>query len=276
MRSIILFIWRNNFIFLFLLFEFFSAFLVVQNNSFQRASFLNSSGYIAANLYSGFDGMIGYFGLREENERLAKENEKLYAQSIMSYVQYVDEEFVHHDTVYQQRYTYLTARVINNSVNRRSNYLTLNKGRNHGVQREMGVISSTGVVGIVKDVSANFSTVLSLLHADSKTSVKILGKDYFGSLTWDGTDHEFGTVTELPTHIQINKGDQIITSGYSAIFPEGLRVGNVEEVDVAAGDKSYTLTIKYSTDFGSLANIYLVSNLLKEEQTHLEDSTRID
>ena len=274
MRSIILFIWRNNFIFLFLLFESFSAFLVVQNNSFQKASFLNSSSFIAANLYGAFDNMTGYFGLRKENERLAKENEELYAQSIMSYVQYVDAEFVHHDTVYQQQYTYLSARVINNSVNRRNNYLTLNKGTNQGVQREMGVISSLGVVGIVKDVSANFSTVLSLLHSESRTSVKLLGKDYFGSLIWDGSDFTFGTVTELPSHIIINKGDQIITSGFSAIFPEGLRVGTVEDIEVFAGDKSYTLKIKYSTDFGSLANIYLVNNLLKEEQNHLEDTTR--
>jgi rod shape-determining protein MreC len=274
MRSILVFIWRNNFIFFFLILEFFSAFLMVQNNSFQRASFLNSSTFIAANLFESFDNMTGYFGLRKENERLAAENEKLYSQSIMSYVQYVNDEFVHHDTIYQQKYTYLSARVINNSINRRNNYLTLNKGTNQGVIREMGVISSVGVVGIVKDVSANFSTVLSLLHADSRTSVKILGKDYFGSVKWDGDDHVYGTVTELPTHIKIYKGDQIITSGFSAIFPEGLRVGTVEEIEVAAGDKSYTLKIKYSTDFSSLANIYLVSNLLKEEQNQLEDTTR--
>ncbi len=218
--------------------------------------------------------MTGYFGLRKENDRLAIENEKLHAQSIMSYVQYIDNEFIHNDTIYQQQYTYLTARVINNSINRRNNYLTLNKGTNQGVQREMAVISSLGVVGIVKDVSANFSTVLSLLHADSRTSIKILGKDYFGSVIWDGNDFSFGTVKELPTHIVINKGDQIITSGFSTIFPEGLPVGSVEDIEVIAGDKSYTLKIKYSTDFGSLANIYLVSNLLKKEQIHLEDTTR--
>ncbi|PCH95044.1 MAG: rod shape-determining protein MreC [Bacteroidetes bacterium] len=273
MRSIILFIWRNNFIFLFLLFESFSAYLLVQNNSFQRASFLNSSDFIAANLYESFDNMTGYFGLREENERLAEENEELYGQSIMSYVQFVDGEFIHNDTVYHQQYTYLNARVINNSINKRNNYLTLNRGTNQGVEREMGVISSLGVIGIVKDVSANFSTVLSLLHADSRTSVKILGKDYFGSAIWNGDDFTFGTVTELPTHIRINKGDKIVTSGFSAIFPEGLRVGIVEDIDIVAGDKSYTLKIKYASDFASLANVYLVSNLLKVEQSHLEDTT---
>lgn len=274
MRSILVFIWRNNFIFLFLFFELASAFLVIQNNSFQRASFLNSSSFVAANLYDAFDYMTGYLGLRKENEALAADNERLYAQSILSYVQYVNEEFIYHDTIYQQRYSYLTARVINNSINRRNNYLTLNKGENQGIRREMGVISSLGVVGIVKDVSPNFSTVLCLLHADSRTSVRIKGKDYFGSLTWNGNDFTMGTVTEIPTHVKIKKGELIITSGFSAIFPEGLSVGSIEDINIVAGDNFYTLKIKYSTDFSNLANIYLISNLLKEEQAHLEDTTR--
>ena len=149
-------IWRFYFVFLFILLEIVASFLIVQNNSFHKASFFNSSNVISASIFNITNNISGYLGLRSTNELLAVENEKLYAQSIFSYAKFYTNIWRINDTIYEQQYTYSSAEVINNSIYKRNNYLTLNKGDMHGVKPEMAVISSNGIVGIVKDVSGNF------------------------------------------------------------------------------------------------------------------------
>lgn len=273
MRSILSFIWKYNFVFLFLFLEFASGVLMVQNNSFHRASFINSSNYISAYVFDTYDGVLGYFGLRRENEILSKENKKLLSQSVLSFAKYVNYDFTYKDTVYKQQFTFQNARVINNSISRRNNYLTLNKGYVQGIDREMGVISSYGVVGIVKDVSDNFCTVLSVLHKSSSISAIIEDRNYFGSLVWDGEDYQYGTLKEIPTHVSIERGARILTSGYSTIFPKGFPVGRIVRYEVLPGDDTYTIKVKFSEDYGRLVHVYVVKNLLKEEQTDLESKT---
>ena len=270
MRSILSFIWKKNFIFLFLFLELISFILVVQNNGFQRAGFVSSSNFIAANIYQKYNNITGYFGLQKTNEALAEENTRLHAQSVLSFSKYVNKEFVYNDTIFKQRYTYLNAGVINNSIYHRNNYLTLNKGIQQGVEPEMGVISSNGVVGIVKDVSDNFSTVLSILHKNSSISAKIAGKDYFGSLIWDGKDFKYGVLKDIPSHVKIKNGARILTSGYSAIFPEGVLIGIIDGFELIPGDNSYTITVKFSEDYSNLSLVYVVRNLLKNEQDSIE------
>ena len=162
MRTIFLFFYKNHFIFLFLLLELISFGLVVQNNTFQKSRFLNSTNFIAANIFSTYSKVSGYFGLRRTNLILAEENARLRSQSVLSFAQYRNNNFIYGDTIYKQQFSYLSASVINNSVNKKNNYLTLNKGAEQGVKPEMGVISSNGIIGIVKEVSDNFSTVISV------------------------------------------------------------------------------------------------------------------
>ena len=270
MRRILSFIWKYNFVFLFILFELFSGILMVQNNNYHRASFINSSNFISASVFDMHDGIVGYFGLRRENEILSEENKKLLSQSVLSFAKYVNYDFTYKDTVYKQQFTFQNANVINNSISMRNNYLTLNKGYAQGIDREMGVISSSGVVGIVKDVSDNFCTVLSVLHKSSSISVKIEDRNYFGSLVWDGNDYQYGILKEIPTHVSIKRGLKVLTSGYSAIFPKGIIIGNISNYEVFPGDNSYTIMVKFSEDYGKLVNVYIVKNLLKEEQRVLE------
>jgi len=243
---------------------------MVQNNSFHRASFINSSNFISANVFDTYDGIVGYFGLRRENAILSAANKKLLSQSVLSFAKYTNHEFTYKDTIYKQQFVFQNARVINNSVSKRNNYLTLNKGYIQGIDQEMGVISSLGVVGIVKDVSNHFCSVLSVLHKSSSISAKIEGRNYFGSLVWDGNDYKYGTLKEIPTHVNIKKGARILTSGYSVIFPEGIPVGKIVSYEVRPGDDTYTIKVKFSEDYGNLVHVYVVKNLLKEEQKDLE------
>jgi rod shape-determining protein MreC len=183
---------------------------------------------------------------------------------------------VQNDTVYKQQYTFMTANVLNNSINRRNNYLTLNKGSRHGVKPEMGVICATGIVGFVKDVSPNFCTVISVLHKDHHTSARIKKNGYYGSLVWEGFDPSIGNLKEIARHVNVQKGDTVVTNSHSDYYPEGIMIGIVDEVDKNTSDNFYNIRVKFSTSFGSLSHVYIVKNRLKEEQQQLEAPLKND
>ena len=170
----------------------------------------------------------------------------------------------------------MTAKVINNSTNRRNNYLTLNKGSKQGVKPEMGVICSDGIVGIVKDVSEHYCSVISFLHKDSRFSARIKKNGYIGSMVWNGYDETHGTLNDIAKHVKVSKGDTIVTSSYSAIFPDGVFIGIVDEVTSTGGNNFQDITVKLSTPFGKLSYVYIISNLYKDEQKALEEPLKND
>lgn len=211
-----------------------------------------------------------YISLSTTNDALSRENANF--RSFMPDVFYIDsvQKKIRNDSVYKQQYTFMTAKVINNSTNRRNNYLTLNRGSRQGVEPEMGVISSQGVVGIVKDVSEHFCSVISVLHKDARISTKIKKNGYIGSLVWEGNNAEHARLKDIPKHVKLAIGDTLVTSSFSAIFPEGIMIGVISTVDSKTGD-FYTIDVKLSTDFSNLSYVYLVTNVLKEEQQKLEE-----
>lgn len=276
MRNLITFIWRNYFFFMFLLLEVFCVYLVVQNNYFQRASFVNSSNQASAKILKTSADVEEYFYLKSENEKLARENAALRSHSLVSFSKVVDDKYLVKDTVFRQKYTYTSCKVVNNSTNRRNNFLTLDKGSIHGVRNNMAVITSTGVVGQVKDVSDNFCTVMSLLNSKTTISSKIKKDGSYGPLTWDGEDFRYATLHDIPTHVRLVKGDTIVTSAYSRTFPENIMVGTVESFERKAGEYFYTVKVKLSTEFKKVSHVYIVTNILKEEQEDLEKRSEGD
>jgi rod shape-determining protein MreC len=164
--------------------------------------------------------------------------------------------------------------VVNSSVNKRRNYLTLNAGGDMGIQRDMGVMSSNGIVGIVTDVSGNFSSVMSLLHKDLRINCKLKRDGSFGPLIWDGQDYRHCILTDIPTHLKIKSGDTVITSELSGIFPEGLMVGTVESYERRQNESFYTLRVKLSADLKKVNHVYVIKNKFKEERDSLELKTQ--
>lgn len=276
MKNIFVFIWRNHFVFLFLVLEFFSVFLLIQNNNYQRAGFINSANTVSGNFLNVYNGIIEYFSLRKVNEQLAAENAELKKHSRDAYYGYDIKVFSIGDTIYRQQYVYRAARVVNNTVNKRNNYLTLNRGSLHGIQRDMAVITAHGVVGIVKNVSENFSTVVSMLNVNSKISAQLKGSNYFGSVVWIGYNAGMVDLIDIPSHVKLHKGDTVITTAYSKIFPEGITVGIIEEFELKKGNNFYTIKVKPATDFRSITNVYVVGNLLKNEQSKTEEDSSDD
>jgi rod shape-determining protein MreC len=270
MRSLFQLLWRNNFLITFLILEGFSFYFLVQNNKFHNASVLNSANKVTARIYEGVNYVQEYIHLKTNNENLAGENAMLRSSLPDAFY---NNSFIRktvRDTSLLQQYSYIMARVINNSVNKRNNYLTLDKGSLHGIEPEMGVISSTGVVGIVKDVSPHYCTVMSVLHKDTRISTRLKKSAYFGSLEWDGQDPTEATLKQITTSTKIAKGDSLVTTTYSSIFPQDILVGTVKDFSVKPGESFYTIRVKLSSDFSSLSFVYIVGNVLKREQLELE------
>ncbi len=276
MCNIVTFIWKHYFFFLFLLIEVLCIYLVVQNNFFQKASFINSSNQVSASVLKTSKDIEDYFYLKNENEKLVKENAELRSRSLISFSMLVNDEYLIKDTTFHQKYTFTSAKVVNNSTNRRNNYLTLDKGSKQGIKNNMAVITSSGIVGQIKDVSENFCTVMSLLNSKTTISSKIKKDGSYGPLTWDGEDFDHATLHDIPTHVRLMKGDTIVTSAYSLTFPENIMIGTVADFVRKSGEYFYTVKVKLSTDFKKLSHVYIVTNKLKQEQEELEIKSETD
>ncbi len=270
MNNLLNFLWKHHFTFLFLILETIAFLILVQSNRFQKANFLNSSNEISGNVYSMMNNITEYFDLRRTNEQLASENAKLITLSKNSFIKINRNFLMIDDTLYKQHFKYLNAKVINSTTNRRNNFLILDHGRGEGVEPEMAVISTNGVVGIVSSVSENFCSVISVLHKETKISAKMKKNDYFGIVTWSGGDYEFATLSDIPRHVELFKGDTIVTRASSGIFPEGILIGFVDEFEVPPGENFYNIKLRLSTGFNQLTQVYIVKNVLKEEQKNLE------
>ncbi|HYG14319.1 MAG TPA: rod shape-determining protein MreC [Bacteroidia bacterium] len=276
MRNLLRFIARYHLFFTFLALEGIAFWIFMRHDHFQRSVFVNTSNQVTGQFYERVANVKEYFGLRQVNEELAKENARLLA--LLKESQYVDtSEFtLKNDTALRQKYLYIDAEVIRNTVNLKNNYLTLNRGSNHGVMAGMGVISSNGVVGMVYMVSPNFCTVISLLNSNTRIPPKIEDNDYFGTLTWEGKDPRYATLNEINMHVPVKEGQRVVTSGYSKVYPENIPIGVIEEKYVPPGENFYKIKVKLFTNFEALRKVYIVNNLLQAEQDSLETRSDID
>jgi rod shape-determining protein MreC len=273
---------------LFLLLEIISVVLIVNYNNFQRVKFLNSSNRATASVYEFKSQFTDYFNLGKINEQLAEENaglrelvQKLQNREFVAIADTlaeadtlaVAEALLDEETTYE----FIPARIVNNSVNKQYNYVTLNKGRRDGVMPDMGIIGPGGVVvGVVTNVTEHYSSGPSILNRRWFVSSKIKKNDYFGRLAWDGYDYQRAKLNEIPFHVELAVGDTIVTSGYSSIFPEGFLIGTIEEFNHSSGANFYDIIISLSTDFKALSHVELVKNNFIEEQTELEELNRND
>lgn len=282
MRNLFRLILGYHHVLLFLILEIFSLSLVVSYNNYQKAKFLTSSNGISGYFFENFAGVFQIFDLKKANTELAEENAQLRTalqhyqlrSSNNSIQNYQSERnpliAMTRDSLNKIVYFFTTARVINNSVNQRHNFLTLNKGRIQGVKPDMGVVSAGRVVGLVTNVGENYSTVISILNERWKLSAKIKRNDFFGSLSWNGKDYRKVQLNEIPYHVPIQNGDTVVTTGFSSSFPEGLEIGIVSEYSLGSGSNFYRIDVNLATDFRSIVQVGLVENRQLKEINKLE------
>ena len=255
--------------------------MVYQNNSYQRSVLINSGNIVSGYLGSIYGDIVSYFNLKEVNRSLQRVNGEMEMKilELQEQLEIMQADTVTfrgavRDSIHDFPYQFIMAEISSNSFVQLSNYITLNKGRIDGIQPDMGVVSDQGVVGVVSQVSAHFSVVIPLLNPKSRLSCKVLGNNNFGYLIWDGKDASCATLEELPKHAEFNKGDTIVTSGYSAIFPPGLIVGTIEEFYNGRDDNFYSLKIRLATSFQTLQHVRVIRNFRQEEQINLEKEAK--
>ncbi len=271
MQNLLNFIVRYYFVFLFLLLEIISFFLIAHSHNHQRTFFLHSGSMITGFFYEKTINITSYMDLRQANVMLAYENALLLNSANKSFLEKDTAVYFQNDTLLMRRFTYLNARVINNSVTRRNNFLTLDKGANDGIEKDMGVITLDGVVGIVKNVSRNFSTVISLLHKDMQISVRLKKSNHIGTLTWGGGNYKMASMGYIPSHVELTKGDTIITSGFSRMFPEGIFIGTINDFEIRRGEHFFTAEVSLALDFNKLNHVYVVNDLMAQELEYIEE-----
>lgn len=281
MRKLLDFLVRKRHWFLFLLLEVLSLVLVYRNNAYQRNIIFSSANVVTGHIASVSGYATSYLNLRDINKELLERNGEL-EMALLELQDQLDMMVADTatfagfapDSTERFPYSFVTAEVVNNSVTHLSNYITINKGRKEGVAPDMGVVSERGVVGIVSTVSDNFAVVIPLLNPKFRLSCKVLGSSYFGSLSWNGRNAQYANLDELPRHVEFQKGDTIVTSGYSAVFPSGIIVGTVAAFEKQHDDNFFSLEVKLATDFQALNNVRVINNYHQAEQVSVEQEAK--
>ncbi len=282
MRNFIFFIRRFFNLILFLTLEVMCIVMIERTNTLQGNDIVSSANAVSGLVYKKQNDVVYYFGLRRMNDSLQSENARL-RQIIEQYrsLDTLSDSLVKTKTqvgdtakhiVRYAEYVYRTARVINNSVNATDNFITINRGSRHGIGKNMAVLSGSGVVGRVEHVSANYSSILSVLSAKQRVSAR-LKNIANGFVVWEGKNPRVLTMIDVPQQVEVKKGDSVFTNSYSLYFPPEVLIGTVIKTEPIKKNAMQHIYLKSSTDFANLQYVYVVENKMRQEKTQLEDSS---
>ena len=284
MKNLIAFIAKYNHWFVFVILEAISAVLLFQFNSYQGSVWFSTANVAAGKIYAWNSEIESFFSLTKVNEELTQRNIYLEHQvtQLSNRISKLtdDGSFLHSNQLQLlANYKLIPAKVVTNETNKRDNLITIDKGAADGIKKDMGVVSGTGVVGIIYMTSPHYSIVIPVLSSQSNISCTIEKRGYFGYLHWNGGPSSLAYVDDIPRHAKFRRGDNIVTSGYSSIFPEGIMVGKVGYVFNSADGLSYRVQVHLSTDFGRLRDVCVIADESMKERLQImraaQDSMKI-
>lgn len=270
MQQIIYFFQKFKYFLFFIVLEGIALFFIFNNLSFHKSKFINSANSITGGIYNTSSEISEYFNLKKENKLLAEENIKL--KNLLAKKELINPEktFIVIDSIkFYQKYTYSLAKIINNNYAYNFNYLTLDKGKNDNIDKEMAVINTKGIIGITDQTSKKYTRVQSILNKNSRINARLKNTNYFGSLVWNGKDYNTVQLLDFPRQTPIKIGDTIETGGKSTIFPEGILIGKVQEINTKNTTNS-NINIKLFNDMRNLGHVYIIKNLDQLEIKKLE------
>ncbi len=285
MRNLLEFLAKYNHWMLFVMLEVASAVLLFRYNSYQGSVWFSSANAVTGKVYELESAVVSYLSMSKVNKELTLRNfylERQVNQLSRLYAEQTGDTTVWRGDVKQllQNYHLTPAKVVSNSLDRTDNLITINKGRADGVEKDMGVASGNGIVGVVYMASEHYAIVIPVLNTSSRISCSIRKRGYFGYLRWYGGDPSVAYVEDIPRHARFNRGEWVETSGYSSIFPAGVAVGKITNVYNSSDGLSYRLKVQLATDFGCLRDVCVISdNTIAERARLLEaakDSLRVD
>lgn len=274
MRNLLEFLAKYNHWFVFLILEVVSMVLLFQYNSYQGSAWFSSANAVTGKLYEWDANVETFFSLTKVNQELTQRNAYLeqevqkLSDSLVNVTK--DSSIYHRDQFALLRNCRLIpAKVVANSVDKPGNLMTIDKGSADGIHKDMGVISGTGVVGIVYLVAEHYAIVIPVLNTKSNISCMIQNRGYFGYLRWKGGVSDLAYLEEVPRHAHFKLGDYVVTSGYSAVFPPGVRVGRILHVFNSADGLSYRVQLRLSTDFARLRDVCVIDDAAMKERLEI-------
>ena len=271
MQQIINFVFKNSTRLLFLLLLITSLTLTIQSHSYHRSTVVNSTNVLTGSVFEKVSEVKTYFGLREQNNKLAQENATL--RKIL-FNQKDSTTILKKDSLKgYDKIDVIQSKVINNSYSVSENYLTINSGSLQGIKEDMGVVNSQGIVGIVEKVSPKYATILSVLNVKSKINAKVKKSNHFGSLIWNAKNAGYVQLIEIPRLASVKNGDTIVTGGNSRIFPENIPVGIIDKIYTDTETNYFTLNIRLFNDMTNLNHVYIITNKESAEIKKLEKET---
>ena len=275
MNNLLQFIIKHIHWFVFLIYMVVSCILLFRSNPYQQSVYLSSANSVASTVFEGYSAVTSYFGLKSANEEMQQQNTALLLEVAQLKKQLRNYQLQIPDTTgilakSEQEYSFVVANVISNSVSQPANFITIDRGSLDGIMPEMGVVGHDGVVGIVNVVGKHTARIISLINPYTRLSCKVKKNDKFGTLIWNGEDYRYATLIELPRDGKYAKGDSVVTSGYSSLFPEGIMVGIIEGEDKAMSSNFMAMKVKLSTNFSQLKNVSAIHNKMKVELKALE------
>ena len=270
MHNLLRFIKINQFLLLFLLIEGFSVFLLLLNNSYQANTVIKFSTQYTGFIHNYTAIFSDYIALKETNNYWIEENAKLHAL-LKNETSFVDSTLIKN-----KHYHYCPAKIINTSVSKRNNFITLNKGSKHGIKQGMGVITKHGVIGIIYSVSQQYAIAISLLHRKSAIGIQLKKDNHNGILKWKGFNYKSASINDFPNHIPIIIGDTITTNSHSVIFPEGVPIGTIKNIRKNADDGFFDVRVSLFEDFNQLNYVYIIYSDEAAEQLKLEQKIQED
>lgn len=266
MKTLLQLLKRNLYLLVFLVLEILSVSLFFRYNQQQESRFFSFCTAIRGSFFSMGESRESRGSLRKENAALMQENARLRAELENSRLRVCHSlEESAYDSLYAQRYTYIPSSILDASINFSDNYILLDVGSQDSVESGMAVVSPNGIVGIVDKVSRHFSSVISVLHSQSMVSVRLASSGYSGSLTWSGSRYDEAILSDIPSHVLVEPGDRVVTSGLSKVYPGGLTVGFVTGIISGEGEDFYKIRVRYSEDYKRLTKVYVVKDIYAKE-----------
>ncbi len=269
MRSLLDYLVKYSYVFLFILLEILSLVLLFGFNDRQKLAFVTSANSVSGSIYELFSNVDVYFNLRRENTLLVEENARLRS---MLY-ELTDSQTVD-SARNMSRDGVIAARVIDNSVRKDDNYMTVNKGSYDGVGKGMGVYNSTGVIGVIMASGKSYSVVMPILNGNTSISSKIKGTDNFGFLEWSGGDPYTAQLKDVPYHSNVEVGDTVVTTGFSSVFPENITIGTVADVQRLSNGYTLKILVSLAVDMSDLGWVYIHSKTVDPEIIDLQQQLK--
>ena len=273
MQQIIYFFQKFKYFLFFLFLECIALTLTFNNLNFHKSKFVNSANNVTGIFYTTLSNSKEYLSLKSKNQSLQEENTKLKNDLEKNKLFFSTDISVIDTVKYHQKYTYTEAKIINNNYSKPHNFLTINRGLNEGIVKEMAVINRRGIIGITENVSNNYTRVQSILNKNSNINARLKGNTaYFGTLKWNSIDYNTVQLHDIPRQAPLKIGDTIETGGKSTIFPEGIPIGTVSKINKRNTSNS-KINVTLFNDMSNLENVYVVKNLHKQEIQLLENNS---